>query len=202
MSYVRDTTIKTKILIPGLGLAIIFAPLVAGAATANTTISSAISPVISLFTTSGTVNVNVTPTASGAQTIASDTVTTSTNDSSGYTLTLADQDTNTNLVSGSNNVAANAGTQTTPTALVAGKWGYRVDGVGGFGAGPTSAASNQAIAATTFAGMPSSASPNTLKTTATTASSDTTTVWYGVAANTSQPTGVYTDIVTYTATAN
>ncbi|MBW4062073.1 hypothetical protein HJC99_05875, partial [Candidatus Saccharibacteria bacterium] len=46
------------------------------------------------------------------------------------------------------------------------------------------------------------ASPNTLKTTSGTASNDTTTVWYGVAADTTQPSGTYTNSVTYTATAN
>ena len=72
-------------------LAMIFSSTaIVGASTANTTISSTISPVLSLFTTNGTVNVNVTPTSGGAQTIASDTVTISTNDSSGYTLQLAE----------------------------------------------------------------------------------------------------------------
>jgi spore coat protein U-like protein len=50
--------------------------------------------------------------------------------------------------------------------------------------------------------MPASGSPFTLKTTAATASADVTTVWYSVAANATQPTGVYTDTVTYTALTN
>jgi hypothetical protein len=175
---------------------------IASAATTTTTINSSIGSVISVLTSSGTVTANVTPTGAGAQTIASDTVTVSTNNSAGYTLQLGDSDTNTNLVSGSNNIAASSGTQASPTAQSANTWGYRVDGVGGFGAGPTSAQSSAAIGSLTFAGVPTSGSPNTIKTTATTASNDTTTVWYGVAANTAQPTGAYTDNVTYTATAN
>jgi hypothetical protein len=178
------------------------APVVAGAATTTTTISSTISAVISVFTTNGTVNVDVAPTVSGAQTIASDTVTISTNDAAGYTLTLQDTDANTNLVSGGNNIQAGTGTQASPAALVAGRWGYRVDNLGGFGAGPTGSLASGAISASTFAGVPASGSPNTLKTTASSASNDTTTVWYSVAANTSQATGVYTDTVTYTATTN
>ena len=106
------------------------------------------------------------------------------------------------MVSGANTIAASTGTQTTPVVQAANSWGYRVDSLGGFGVGPTSGQSSAAIGALKFAGLPASGSPNTLKTTATTASNDTTTVWYGVAANTSQPTGTYSDSVTYTATAN
>lgn len=177
-------------------------PAIAGAATASTTINSAIGSVISVFTSNGTVNVNVTPTGAGAQTIASDTLTVSTNDALGYTLQIADGDTNNKLVSGSNNVNASAGTQTAPIAQVVNTWGYRVDSLGGFGAGPTSGQNSGVIGSLKFAGVPSSASPNTLKTTATTASNDTTTVWYAVAADTTQASGTYSDSVTYTVTAN
>jgi hypothetical protein len=176
---------------------------VVSAATASTTISSVISPVISLFTTSGTVNANVTPTGSGAQTIASDTVTVSTNDSSGYTLVLGETSSSTDLVSGSDTIPHSSGSQGTPVAMAVNTWGYRVDGVGGFGAGPTSGQSSAAISGSIkFAAVPATGSPNTLKTTSGVAASDTTTVWYGVAANTSQPSGTYTNSVTYTATAN
>lgn len=183
-------------------LAALLSPVVAGADTASTTISTTISAVISLFTTNGTVTANILPTVSGAETIASDTVTISTNDTNGYTLKLEDSDSTTSLSSGGNTIAATTGTQASPIALVAGKWGYRVDSLGGFGAGPTTAQSNIAISSTKFAGVPASGSPNTLKTTATTASNDTTTVWYGVAADTSQAVGTYTDTVTYTALTN
>ena len=176
---------------------------VVSALTASTTISSVISPVISLFTTNGTVNVNVVPTGAGAQTIASDTATVSTNDSSGYTLQLAETGAGSTLVSGSNTIPASSGSQTTPVIMANNTWGYRVDSVGGFGAGPTSGQSSAAVSGTIkFAAVPATASPNTLKTTAGTASSDTTTVWYGVAATTGQASGTYTNSVTYTATTN
>jgi hypothetical protein len=182
--------------------AILASPSLAAAATTATTVSSQINSVISLLSSNGTVNVNVTPTASGAQTIASDTVTVSTNDGSGYTLQLAETGAGSTMTSGGNSIPASAGTQASPIAMVANTWGYRVDTVGGFGTGPTSSATNQALAATKFAAVPATASPNTIKTTSSSASSDTTTVWYGVAATTAQAAGTYTNSVTYTVTAN
>lgn len=181
---------------------VVAVPTAAGAATTSTTINSAISSVISVFTSNGTVTANVTPTGAGAQTIASDTLTVSTNNTLGYTLQIADSDATTTLVSGSDSIAASSGTQASPVAQSVNTWGYRVDGVGGFGAGPTSGQNSAAIGSLTFAGMPANSSPNTIKTTSSTASNDTTTVWYGVAADTSQPTGTYSDTITYTATAN
>jgi len=182
---------------------VVVLPTAAGAATTSTTINSAISSVISVFTSNGTVTANVTPTGAGAQTIASDTLTVSTNNTLGYTLQIADSDATTTLTSGSDTIAASSGTQGTPVVQSANTWGYRVDSIGGFGAGPTSGQNSAAISGTIkFAGMPANSAPNTIKTTATTASNDTTTVWYGVAANTSQPTGTYSDTITYTATAN
>lgn len=167
-----------------------------------TTVNSSIGSVISLFSSSGTVNINATPTGSGVQTIASDTVTVSTNDTAGYVLKLGETTAASALVSGSNNVVASSGTQASPVAQVVNTWGYRVDGIGGFLAGPTAAVSNTAIGALKFAAVPATASPDTLKTTATSAANDTTTVWYGIAVNTATPSGTYTNSVTYTAVAN
>lgn len=193
-----------RVWLPGVlvGGLLLGTPMLAAATTASTTISSTLSSVISLATTNTTVNVNVIPTGSGAQTLASDTVTVSTNDASGYTLQLGETTATTALTSGGNTIPASAGTQAVPIAMAVNTWGYRVDGLGGFGAGPTSTQSSAVIGAIKFAAVPASGSPNTLKTTATTASNDTTTVWYGTAANTSQASGTYTNSVTYTITAN
>lgn len=174
----------------------------ASALTASTTINSTISSVISVLTTNGTVTLDVIPTGAGAQTIGSDTVTVSTNDPAGYTLQLSTTGASTAMTSGAYSIIAAAGSQASPAAMAVNTWGYRVDGVGGFGAGPTSSASSAAMSSTTFAGVPSNSSPNTIKTTSGTATSDTTTVWYTVAADTSQEYGTYTTSVTYTATAN
>lgn len=184
-------------------LAVVISPVIASAAddSANTTINATIASVISI-TTDGTVAIGVTPTSSGAATSAGDTVSVSTNNAAGYNLTLADSDTNTNLVNGGNNIAAHSGTFASPTTLATNAWGYRVDGAGGFGAGPTSAETNLADLTGSWAGVPSSASPQQLKSTSATATADETEVWYGVKVDTSKPNGLYSDQVTYTATTN
>jgi hypothetical protein len=178
-------------------------PIVSYAAddTEDTVINATIASTISL-TTSGTVAIDVTPITGGSQSSAADTVTVSTNNSTGYALTLADADTNTALESGANTIAAHAGTQASPTALANNRWGYRIDGTGGFGSGPTTALDNASSSSQTFAGVPSSASPNTILTTSSTASGEATTVWFSVKTDTTKPSGVYTDTVTYTATTN
>lgn len=195
--------IKTANIVIAGTLGVLVLPFAAGAASnsATTTINATLASTITV-TSSGTVNLAITPASGGNQTTASDSVSVSTNNAAGYNLRLADGDANTNLVSGANNIAAHAGTQASPTALANNSWGYRVDGVGGFGAGPTSGSVDQASNASTFAGVPGTGSPNTLKNTATTASSDVTTVWYSAKADSTKPNGTYTDSVTYTATTN
>lgn len=196
----RNIVYVASILAGMFGMAIAL-PLAAQAATATTTVSSVIGVTISL-SSSGTVNINATPTGSGVQTISSDTTTVSTNDSAGYTLQLNETSSSGTLTSGGNNIAAVSGTQTSPIAETTNSWGYRVDGVGGFGAGPTSSVSNAAIGSAKFAAVPATASPNTIKTTSATATNDATSIWYGVAVDTAQPSGTYTNSVTYTATGN
>lgn len=181
----------------------ILSPVVASAATnsANTTINATIGSTISI-TTSGTVALGVTPTSGSSASSVGDVVTVSTNNSTGYNLSLADSDATTTLTSGGNSITAHTGTFAAPTTLADNSWGYRVDNSGTFGAGPTAAQTNQANLTGTWAGVPASGAPQQLKSTSTTASADATNVWYGVKVDTTQPTGVYTDSVTYTATTN
>jgi hypothetical protein len=161
----------------------------------NALIGSSIS-----ITTSGTVNVSVTPVSGGSQSSASDTVTVATNNDSGYALTMEDSDSDTDLVNGGNTIAAHAGTHASPTALANNRWGYAVAG-GDFDVS-YSALNNVTSSGSLWAGMPENGSPVTLKTTATTTAGDVTTVWYSVKADTSNPNGTYTDTVNYTATTN
>jgi hypothetical protein len=170
--------------------------------TKNTTINATLSSVISM-TTSGTVSIAITPTGSGAASSASDTVTVTSNASNGYNMTLSDNDTTTSLAGpNSNTIAASANTFASPAALANNTWGYRIDNVGTFGTGPTTAQTDQSSLSGTWALVPSSASPQQIKNTASYAASDVTTVWYGVKADTSKQSGTYTDSVTYTATNN
>jgi hypothetical protein len=202
MTTIKQRVYRFSALVAVVG--VVLSPVVASAATDtdNTTVNAVVAPTISM-TTSGTVTANITPTGSGAMSSSSDTVTISTNNSAGFTLTLANADATTTLSNGTDTLAADAGTQASPsTTLTNNSWGYRVDSLGGFGAGPTSAETNQASSAYKWAGVPATGSANTLKTTAATASNNTTTVWYGVKVDTSKSSGTYTDSVTYTATTN
>lgn len=190
----------------GAGLAVVAvlaSPVVASAATTSqsTTINATVASTISM-STSATVAVALTPTAGGVVSSASDAVSVSTNNGTGYALSLSDGDTNTSLVNGGNTITAHAGTYAAPTALAANTWGYRVVNVGGFGASAYSAETNATGSTSTWAGVPSSASPQSLKSTSSTATNDVTNVWYGVKANTSITNGLYSDTVTYTATTN
>src|SRR6185312_2811878 len=108
------------------------------------------------LTSGGTVHLDVTPASGGRCTIQSDTASVLTDDSNGYTLTLADNSTNTALDDGSATIPASSATIASPAALTANKWGYRVDGLGSFGAGPTTAQSNISPPATLFAGIKAS----------------------------------------------
>jgi hypothetical protein len=195
----------------------IFASSLASADTNTTTISSIVSPNITAFTTSGTVNVNVSSAAGVKQTINTDVVTISTNDTGGYTLTLQDGNNSNALCTapgaGCTGIPATSATTAAPALMsTANIWGFHKDdgtttwcstasNCGStFG---TSLSSNQTASGTLkFAAVPVSGSPYTLKTTAATASSDVTDIWYAVNVDPTQASGTYTDSVTYTATAN
>lgn len=184
-------------------LGAIMVPLSVSAATDNepTTVNVNLGSTISVAS-QGTVTINLTPTVGGAMTSAKDTVTVATNNATGYTLTLSSSDADTNLTNGSDTIPAHGGTQGSPTTLANNAWGYRVDDIGGFGAGPTSIESNVANTTYSWAGVPGNGSPNTIQTTASASASSETDVWFGVKADTSNPNGTYSDTVTYTATTN
>jgi len=169
--------------------------------TANTTINATVATAISM-TTSGTVALAVTPTSTGIASSASDAVSVSTNDSLGYNLSLATSGATTTLTNGGNTIPGSAGTFVTPAALATNTWGYRVDGSGTFGTGPTSAQTDIASLTGTWAAVPATGSPQQLKSTSALANNDVTTVWYGVKTDLTKASGVYSNTVTYTATGN
>jgi hypothetical protein len=152
----------------------------------------------------GNITLNVTPTSGGSCTIHSDTASVQTDDTNGYVLTLADTTTNTSLVNGSHSITAGSGTLASPAALTSNSWGWRVDSLGSFGSGPTTAQDNVSPDSTSFAAIQSSSdTPDTIATSSTAADpAVVTTVWYGECANTSVVSGSYATTVTYTAVAN
>jgi hypothetical protein len=156
------------------------------------------------LSSSGTVAINATPTSGTVCTVQSDSVSATTGATTGYVISMTDGDTNNSLVSGGNSVAAVSGTPASPVALSANKWGYRIDSIGGFGAGPTSSVSNGSIPSGAFSAVPlSSGTAATVRsTTSADGSTVNTPVWYGLCVNASQPSGTYSDSITYTAVVN
>lgn len=156
--------------------------------------------------TSGSVTLPVQPTATGAYTIDDDEVTVTTNSADGYTLSISSSSNDaasTSLVGPVPHVITpTTGTPASPTTLDDNQWGLRVDGSLGFGSGPTSTVTNATSSSLEFAGLTLLNSPAVIKTTNSAApSGDTTSVWYGVQANTSIDAGTYTQTVVYTAVA-
>jgi hypothetical protein len=156
------------------------------------------------LSSNGSISLDITPASGGRCTIHSDTASVLTDDSNGYTLTLADNGTNTSLVNGGATIDATSATIASPAAISGNHWGYRVDGLGSFGSGPTTSQSNVSPDSTLFAGIKASnQTADTLAATSTAANpAVTTTVWYGACADTSVASGAYTTQVTYTAVAN
>jgi hypothetical protein len=180
-------------------LAVVGIVLAPTAGAANTTaVTANVSKTAAISTTSGTVALNINPTSSGSFSSASDTVTAGTNSTAGYNLQVSAA--TTTLTKGADTIAASAGTPASPVTLLKNTWGYRVDnGAGTFGAGPTSAQTDQASLALTWAGVTST--PTTIKSTAVANNADVTTVWYGAGVDFTKPNGAYTTTVTYTAVA-
>lgn len=213
----------TKQRILGLATAgLLMAPLFASsmAQGVGTTVQTVVGSSITAFTNANptTTSIDVTSSSGTKQTINKDTVTISTNNSTGYTLKIQDADTSNALCitpSGAcTGIPSTSATSTTP-ALMSGanQWGYHKDD------GTTTWCSTASNCGTALGAMPvsnaststtlkfalvplSSGTADTLKTTATTASSDTTPVWYAVNVDPTQASGTYKDDVVYTATVN
>lgn len=156
------------------------------------------------LTSGGSTTLNVAPTPSGVCTVQSDTASVLTDSTDGYSLTMTTSTTNNAMTSSSGSIDASSGTAGSPATLAANTWGYRVDGLAGFGAGPTSAQNNGSTPSVTFAGVP----PSNVAGTQVASSSGPanpavdTTIWYGLCADSSVPADTYSVTVTYTAVTN
>ncbi len=157
---------------------------------------------ISIATISN-VSLTVEPTVDGVITIDEDEVNVITNSSAGYTMTLESSSATENSLEGVvDELTAVSGTPASPSVLTGNEWGYRIDDFSGFGAGPTSAVTNQPSSSLTFAGMPLLGSAATIKTTSSSATlGDTTYVWYGARADFGVAPDTYTQTVLYTVVA-
>jgi hypothetical protein len=189
----------------GLNVAAISLPFTATADTqsTNTDIGLTVDSVITAYSSGPTVTLGaITPNGTGKQSAASDTVSATTNDAAGYTVTLKEANgTTTAMTSGANSIPAGSGTPGSPATLANNTWGWRIDSLSGFGAGPTSSISNAAPSALTYAAIPANGSPFTIQTTGA-AGSNSKTVWYSARVDNTLPTGTYAATVTYTITTN
>lgn len=196
-NIIRNNSSTFSLLAVVLTLALI--PM--GVKAADTTISVDVNGGITLFTTSGTVTLGaITPDSTGKQSTNNDEVTVTTNDNDGYTLALKDADTTYTLASGGDSFAASSGTPASPITLINNTWGWRVDDLAGFGSGPGAVISSASPSALTYAAIPANGSPYTINSSAS-SGTEVTDVWYSARANDSQPSGTYSDLVTYTASA-
>lgn len=148
-----------------------------------------------------TVSLPLTPDTNSVYTIAKDSVVVTTKSSLGFTLTLESDSATENSLDGSSaSIDASSATPASPAVLALNTWGFRVDGLSGFGAGPTSAITNQSSSALTFAGVPLMGSATIIRDYSTAAGAGVATdVWYGVRADLTKPADTYTRTVTYTA---
>lgn len=157
------------------------------------------------LSSSGNVSVDVTPAGSTTKcSVKFDNVSVTTGSSTGYSVSLSDGNSS-NLMTGpvSSTISPVSGTDVSPVSLSANHWGYRVDGMAGFGTGPTNEATNSSVPALSFAAVPVSSSQNVIATSASAANTPaTTSVWYGVCADSGLASGTYTDDVVYTAVIN
>lgn len=156
------------------------------------------------LTNSGLGSMAVIPTPTGKCTVQSDTLSVTTDSTTGYSLTMTTSTTNNAITSGANSISASSGTTASPVTLAMNSWGYRVDNLAGFGAGPTTSQSSGSIPSVSFAGLPAS---NQTATQVASSSSPAnpavnTTAWYGVCANSTIPSGTYTATIVYTAVTN
>lgn len=197
---------SSKLVASFLAAGIIVSPAVVSGATASqsNTVTASVSSTITVTATNPTA-IAATPGASAVYSNTSHNVSVSTNNATGYNLTLSSSDgTNAlNHTDGTTTIAASSNTTAAPAALATNTWGFAITQAAGvFDTSYTTATNQAATGASKWAGVPVLASPYTLKSTAINASSDLTTVWYAIEVDSTKKSGTYTDNVVYTATTN
>lgn len=143
----------------------------------------------------GAVNLNLQFTNPSACAAGSDNVTVSTNAVNGYTLFINSLNSG-SLLTGASSISPINAIGSSPISLTSNTWGYRVDGWAGFGSTP----SNYLTA--TYGAVPNGGSLDRIATVSSAVNNSTTIVWYGLCANTTLPSGSYSDTIIYTAATN
>jgi hypothetical protein len=153
---------------------------------------------------SGLPSMAVVPTLSGKCTVKSDVVSVLTDSTTGYSLTMTTSTTNNAMLGPGSSITTSGGTTSAPVALAMNTWGYRVDGLGAFGAGPTSSQDSANVPSVAFAGVPTSVQAPTLVASSLGPANPAanTTTWFGVCANAGIPAGTYSTTILYTAVTN
>ena len=159
----------------------------------DVTVSAVIETVLAI-TAPDKLDLNLTPSSSGTLATSDATVNVSTNNSTGYTLSMSTTTDNTALThtNGTNSINSTSSPVSSPTALSSNTWGWY----------PSSLATNPGGSNYQFAAIPSLSSAYPLKSTDAMSTNDETTVSFGVMADTSIPAGSYSNTITFTTIAN
>ena len=159
------------------------------------------------ITSASNISVSLTPNTGGSCSVDKNDVSVLTDSSTGYNLSMSVNSVTGALSNGTGgNINPSSGTFSSPQSLGINQWGYRIDGAGGFGSGPTSVIANQNYPiSNTFAAPPYGSSPVPVTVASNSVAADpaiTTSIWYGVCGDTSLSSGLYTGTVLYSATTN
>lgn len=156
------------------------------------------------LTSGSSISLDILPTQTGKCTVKSDTASVLTDNPNGYDLTMTTSTTDTAMIGSSASINTSSGTAAAPTTLAMNTWGYRVDGLSGFGSGPTGAQDSGNVPSVTFAGVAPSDQVGVSLASSTGAAdpAEDTVVWYGACVDASTPAGTYTTTVLYTAVTN
>ena len=153
-----------------------------------------VDPVLAMTTNTDNLALSVLPTLDGTLSTGEVTVNLSTNNYTGYTLSMSATTDNTALThtNGTNSINSTSSSVSAPTALSNNTWGWY----------PSSLATNPGGSNYQFAAIPSLSSAYTIKSTDAMSTNDETTVSFSVLADTSIPAGDYINTITFTAIAN
>ena len=150
--------------------------------------------VLAMTTNTNNLSLSILPTPDGTLSTGEVDVDISTNNFTGYTLSMSTTTDNTALThtNGTNSINSTSSPVSAPTALSSNTWGWY----------PSSLATNPGGSNYQFAAIPSLSSAYTLKSTDAMSTNDETTVSFGIMADTSIPAGSYSNTITFTAITN